>query len=199
MLGGGNVKVIGIDGQFSRNINTQRLSFASRFLKDHINSLVEMYPIHWKANGDREAVTVSQILKELEKDGCPDVFLKTLTIIIPWTIFSEYTMKNKQINYVFTFHPHTFRPSMWSRLKSRIPSFPLFVRLKELRKLLSSELDDETKKRWRDTLLINYPHESLSNQEIRQIFANQPWCILLKESRGRFTLMEISESREVSS
>jgi len=198
MLGGGHLKVSEIDGQFSRSIHIERLPTVSRFLRDHLNNLTEMYPVHWKAEGDRDVQTISQILQDLlEKDGCPDVFLTRLTILVPWIIFDNYAMENREILLPFIYEPHPFKPSTWRRLKSnRFPSFPLYVRFQELRKRLSKDLDDETRKRWRDIILMNKPQKELSNQEIEQIFRNQPWCILLKESKGKFTLMEVDESRE---
>lgn len=195
ILGGGQLKVTELHGQFSRNIETHDAPFSSSVVHNHLHRLSEIYFISWKSKGNGEAKTVSEIVKELEKDGCPDVFLKSLTIIRPWTKYTEYLMENVETNKSFTFHPHPFKPSVFSRLKGRMPSLRLYSRMKELRKILSVDLDDDTKKRWRDILLVNYPHQSFSNQEIRQLWGSEPCCILLKESKGKFTLMEVEESR----
>jgi len=198
MMGGTNLKLTQLQGQFSRAIETQRLERLSPFLHDHWRTLTEMYSINWKAKGDGYAETVSTILQNLEQEGCPDIFLSSMTVILPWTRYEPYTFENREILVPFVFHPHPFKPSVFNRLKGRMPSFRLYSRMKELRKILSVDLDEETKKRWRDILLVNYPHESLTNQEIRQMWTNKGCCILLKESKGSFTFMEVDETREAS-
>lgn len=193
MLGGGKLKVSAIRGKFSRNVATVRAT--EGMLHRYYQRLGEMYSIRWKADGGANWLTVSQILRQLEEQGCPDVFIESITIELPWVKYSEHTLENQETWVPFVFHPHPFKPSVWNRLKGRMPSFVLYARIKEIRKILGADLDNETRKRWRDVLLINYPHESLSNQEIRQIWAKEPCCILLKESKGKFTLMEVAESR----
>jgi len=196
MLGGGKLNVIKIAGQYSRTITHDNIPAHSRFVSSHLRSLNEMFSIRWSAKGDKEAGTVDEILTTLEKDGCPELFVQTMTIIKPWSMYNDYTMETEEVNIPFVFHPHPFKPSVFSRLKGRMPSLQLYARMKEIRKILSAELDDETKKRWRDILLINYPHEKIGNQETRQLWGNEPYCFLLKESKGKFTFMEVDESRE---
>lgn len=195
MLGGKDNKVAQIEGQFSRNLSTQRSIVHSQFLHDHVQSFNEMYSVSWKAKGDKENKSISDILKSLEKEGCPDVFLKSITLNKPWVLYDQTLLENRQVFVPFIFHAHPFKPSVFARLKGRMPSFPLYSRMREIRKILSTELDDETKKRWRDILLINYPHESLTNQDVCQIWQHDSCCILLKESRGKFDLMEIDEGK----
>jgi len=197
MLGGGKLPVSQIKGQYSRALTSTRFSTNSQVLNDHFQTLSEMYSISWKAEGRFEWLTVEKILEGLEKDGCPDGFLESITVERPWIKSNEYTLQNEEIHVPFMFHAHPFKPSVFHRLKSEVPSYRLYSRMKELRAILSKDLDEETKKRWRDILLLNYPHESLSNQEIRQLWRNEPCCIVLKESKGKFTLMEVDESREV--
>jgi hypothetical protein len=62
-----------------------------------------------------------------------------------------------------------------------------------IRRELTKDLDKETKKRWRDTLLLNRPHEELENQEIRAFWQTKHYALLLKESKGKFTLMDLGE------
>jgi hypothetical protein len=196
MLHGEKLLVSQIHGQYSRGLATDRAPINATVLRDHLQSLTELYSISWKAKGRVDWLTVQQILSDLEKEGCPDVFLESITIERQWIKYSSYTMQNEEIYVPFIFHPHPFKPSVFHRLKSELPSYRLYSKMKELRATLSTELDDQTKKRWRDILLVNYPHQTLENQEIRQLWANESCCILLKESQGKFMLMEVEESKE---
>mgnify|MGYP001609457042 CR=1 FL=1 len=136
MLEGDKNKVIEIQGQFSRNIQTNEIPYTSPFIKEHWHNLSELYAIRWKAKGDDNAQTVSEILKSLEKEACPDIFLKSITIIKPWMTYDNSTMEKREINVTFIFHPHPFKPSVFNRLKGRMPSFALYSRMKEIRKIL---------------------------------------------------------------
>lgn len=196
MLGGGKEKVVQLKGNFSRQIEEENILCKAEYLRRRTR-LTEKYEVDWKAKGDREAKLVDVILSQLERDGCPDLFLSSFAVNKQWETFDNYKLKNITINVHWEFYPHPFKPSTFHRLKGRMPSFQLYSRMKELRKILSTDLDKETRKRWRDILLINYPHEQFSNQEIRQIWKNCPWILLLKESRGKFVFMEVDESKEV--
>jgi hypothetical protein len=197
ILGGGKLLVSQIHGQYSRGLATNRSPINATVLRDHLQSLTELYSISWKAKGRVDWLTVQQILNDLEKEGCPDVFLESITIERQWIKYSSYTMQNEEIHVPFMFHPHPFKPSVFHRLKSKLPSYGLWSKMKELRADLSTTLDEQTKKRWRDILLINIPNPTLENQEIRQLWTNVSCCIILKESKGKFMLMEVEEFRGV--
>jgi hypothetical protein len=197
MLGCGKLSVSQIQGQYSRGLAITRTSPSSQTLKDHFQSLSEMYSISWKAKGRFEWLTIEDILKGLEDDGCPDAFLESITIERPWIKSNAYTLQDEEIHVPFMFRPHPFKPSVFHRLKSELPSYRLYSKMKEMRAKLSTDLDEQTKKRWRDILLVNIPHPTLENQEIRHLWANVSCCILLKESKGKFMLMEVEELRGV--
>lgn len=195
MMGGNDLKVTDIRGQFSRTTFTQKLPMTSQFAQSHIQRLNEIYFLGWKAKGDSYAKTIGEIVTEIEKDNIPEIFLKSLTVIMPWSSYNDYTLEKTDGYIPFIFHPHPFKPNTWKRLKSTMPSLSLWSRMKELRKILSVDLDEETKKRWRDILLINYPRQTLTNQEIVNIWHTIPCAMLLKESKGNFSLMEVAESK----
>jgi len=194
MLGGTELKVTQLQGQFSRNLEMQRIEPQSMFVRDHWHTLTEMYSISWKAKGDDYGKTVAEILKDAEEDGCPDIILKSLVILRPYQMYDATNLKNVDINVPFTFHPHPFKPSVFQRLKSSTPSLSLYSRIKELRRIHSAELDDVTKKRWRDILLINDPHETWSNEDIRAMWSTPSYRLLLRETKGSFSLMEVDEA-----
>jgi len=198
MMGGHDLLLTQIDARYSKTIGKAQHIPCQMDSLYQIDRLDKMFQYNWKAKGNKDAQRVSNILQELAKDGCPDMFIKTMTVILPWTRYEPYTLENREIFIPFIFHPHPFKPSVFNRLKGRMPSFQLYSRMKEIRRILSADLDEETKKRWRDILLVNYPHESLTNQEIRQMWTNKGCCMLLKESKGSFTLMEVDETRGAS-
>jgi len=194
MMGGGNLKLTRLEGQFSRNLDIQHREVTSPFLRDHMVKLSEYFPLRLKAEADKDAKTVSQILKSVEEDGCPDVFITSAVALRPYSVYDQAKFKNRKINIPFIFHTHPFSPSVWKRLKSKtFPSFGTYLRLKEIIKNLSEDLDEDTKKRFRGNLLLNYPHQELSNQDIRAMWQNEPYAILFKERKGKFDLMEIEE------
>lgn len=190
-MGGAKLKVTAIHGQFSKTVFSEPLPFKSEFANYHIQRLNKMYTVQWKAKGDGYAKEIEEIIRQTEMDAISDIFLKSLTIIKPYSSFDTNEMKTKPDFAQFVFYPHPFKKGVFKRLKGRMPSQSLYKKMMEMRKL--SDLDKETKKRWRDVLLLNRPHKNLSNQEIINIWHNEPSVLILKESKGNFELMEIAE------
>ena len=191
MMGGAKLKVTAIAGQFSKTVFSDKLPFKSKFANYYIQRLDKMYTVQWKAQGDGYAKEVEEIIQQTEMDLIPDIFLKSLTIIKPYSRFDTTEMETKPDFAQFVFYPHPFKKGVFKRLKGRMPSQSLYKKMKEMRK--RSDLDKETKKRWRDILLLNRPPQNLSNQEIINIWHNELAALILKESKGNFELMEIAE------
>ena len=196
ILGASDVHVMALDGQFSRNLQTTTRKTRSRFIREDLVRMNEMCVVRWRTDALRTAATVRQILEVVyEKDGIPDVMLKKITFAMPWTKYNSYSDKNEDIWIEWVFNPYTFRKGVWKRLKAvAFPGQRLYERYAALRKEMSKNLSEETAKRWRDTLMMNKPNPKLDNQEIRQIWGNKPWALILKETRGSFDLMNVTES-----
>ena len=191
LMGGENLKVTRIDGQFSKTVFSEPLPYRSEFADYYMQRLDKMYILSWKAKGDAYAKSIGEIVEQTRLDGIPDVFLKRLTIIQPYNEFDELTHETVNCFSQFDFHPHPFKRGVFKRLKSRMPSQKIYEKMVEMRN--REDLDEATKKRWRGVLLLNTPPKNLSNQELYNIWHNEPAALILKESRGRFELMEIAE------
>lgn len=194
-LGGGSEIVVMLKGGFSRTIKTAQQKRKSEFIKTILNRVGEEVTVDWHAKGWINAKTVDEILMSVyKKDGIPDVLLRQITFAIAWIQYSDYTMKNETMHTEWAFNPFNFKPGVWKSLKaSDYPGKRLYDKYVAVRNELRSTLDDETKKRWRDTLLMNKPHKAFSNQEVRQIWTHKPWVLVLKETRGKFELMDLGE------
>lgn len=196
MTGGGKEILGHIKGGFSRNLWTRATTPKSRFLQPILNKLGESILIDWKMTGLKDAPTVDSFLKDISKDGIPDIFLSEITFEIPWTQYNTYTMHNEDTWIDWNFTPYNFKPGVWQALKAELfPAKALFNQFKTIRKELVKDLDEQTKKRWRDTLLLNKPHDELENQEIRVFWQNKAYALLLKEAKGTFSLMDLGEWR----
>lgn len=193
LMGGGSLKITRIGGHFSKTLFNQQMPITSQIGRIHMQKLDEMYTARWKAKGYNYAITIEEAVKQLEKEGISDLFLNSLSIIIPYTRTDESTLENIEGYVQFNFKPHPFKPSTFKRLKGQMPSYQLYAKMKELREELSQELTDATRKRWRDILLVNDPIPYLSKDEVIGIWHDIPCAFLLRENSGTFTLMELGE------
>lgn len=191
MMGGEHFKVNAITGRFSKTVFADKLPFRSEFANYYMQRLDRQYLVRWKAQGDGYARTVKNIIEQTELDGIPDVFISELTLIKPYSRFDVATQETVDYNVPFIFTPHPFKKGLFKRLKGRMPSYELYKKMVEMRN--EADLDEETRKRWRGILLLNTPVEMLSNQEIVSLWFNESAALLLKETKGKFELMEVSE------
>lgn len=196
-LGANNELIMGVEGHYSRNLQSTQKKTSSHFIKEVLVNMTELVHVRWKCDCVNECVTVRELLDNIyNHDGVPDLILKKITFAIPYTYYSNYAMKNEKSYLTWTFFPYTFRKGLWERLKAiEFPGQKLYARFVLLRKEMSKSMDRETAKRWRDTLMMNKPNPKLDNQEIRNVWGDRRWALLLKETRGNFDLMNMSESR----
>jgi len=199
LVGGGDLLIKAIEGSFSRNIKGYMLPHKSKFVKTLYDKFYERAIIAWKASQDKNGlpVTVKEFLKDIAKDGIPDVMIKEVTFVVPYTTYDRYTMQNQTFYKEWTFRPYTFRKTVWERLKAKdFPSKQLYLKILEIKRNLKKELNPDTYKRWRDVLLFNEPHPELDNNDIRSIWMGRPFALLLKETRGKFELMDLGELKK---
>jgi len=144
--------------------------------------------IRWKG----EAVSIGTIVEELEEEGIPDVALTQIDFCIPWTEFINY--ENKIVQLPWIFDTYTFRKGMWERLKAdKFPSQQLYRKYTNIRREILKDADNEIRKRWRDALLLNKPQKNLTNEEIRSMWQNKDYAMLLRETHDGYELMNLLE------
>jgi len=191
--GGGKERVTALRGSFSQSVYNRELPVKSRFVRELFSSLSEVASVRWIG----EATTIDEVLEDLERDGVPDLSIENIEFAVPWTEWNQNTLRNEMTWLSWRFFPYTFRRGIWERLKAEVfPSQATYQRFKEARKEIGENVNESTRKRWRDALLLNQPKRDLSNQEIRQIWSAKPYALLLKESRGDFSLMDLGEFKE---
>lgn len=196
-LGANNELVLSVEGHYSRNLQSAQKKTGSPFIDSVMVNMTEMVQVRWHCDCVQNAVTVREILDNVYNiDGIPDVILQKITFAMPHTFYNSNNYRTEKSWLEWVFSPYTFRRGIWERLKAtEFPGQKLYIRYTLLRKELSKTLDKETAKRWRDTLMMNRPNPSLDNDEIRGIWSNKQWALLLKETTGNFDLMNMSESR----
>ena len=209
VLDGGNMLVTDIEGSFSRNVYSKFVEPHSRFIATFLNKFYERAIISWRADKDKDGkpVTVKVILDDLAKDGVTDVALKRITFVIPYMTYDNYTMENRLKYVPWTFRPFTFRPLVWERLKaSTFPCKELYRKwISEKRAFIKDKSKDEVQikskikeiiKRWRDVILFNEPHPELDDADIFSMWQGRKFAVILKESRGKFDLMDLGEFKK---
>lgn len=195
MLGGGKLLVSEFKGRFSKAVRAFNEPAKSQFIRSILTTLDRAVHFNWSAKAVKDAVTVNKILEDIAKDECPDIFLESIRIERGYIQHSSYTMEDETLWVPFDFHSHPFKPSTFKRLKGEMPSYRLYKKMQQIRRELKSELDKETQKRWRDILLLNKPHESLSNQDVINLWQNHQCVLLLKETRRGYEFMNLNELR----
>lgn len=188
--GGKEEKVTKIHGIYSKTVAKDTKIPKSRFINTYMvrNDLAAV--VHW--TGEGEAVSVKTIIEELEEESIPDIAISKIDFCVPWTESVNY--ENKIVQHPWSFDTYTFRKGMWKRLKADIfPAQILYHKYTNIRQEILKDADNEVRKRWRDALLLNKPQRDLTNQEIRGMWSNKPYALILRESRGQFELMDLGE------
>lgn len=198
IAGMGELKVKMLRGNFSKNVGVVEVKPHSRFVLSTFIKQVKTALIYWSASKDKDArslPTIHDIVLDLEKEGIPDCLLNELSIIRETVEFNNYTLQNEVKPREWRFSTMTFRPLMWSRLKATdFPGKKIYEKWLATKRKLKDKLGREVFKRWKDAILMNDPqlNRDLENYEIRALWIGYP-VLILKESRGTFSLMDIGE------
>lgn len=196
---GESMLVTNIEGSYSKLLHTDFSQTKSKFIKQVANHLTKFFVISWKNEQSGDAVTAREILRDLKLNGVQDVILQKITFAIPWTQFNNSTLQNESFYEPWTFKPQTFRKGIWKRLKAldNYPGKELYEKYCRIKEDLAESLDQSTRKRWRDAILMNDPkeHANLDNAEFRSFWTGKRCALILKESRGKFDLMDLGEWR----
>jgi hypothetical protein len=194
--GGGNMLIRDIQANFTRNIYARTLNPRSKYVCSLFDKLVEAAMISWSVERDKDGkpVTVSELLKDLSKDGIPDITLNRITFLVQYKTYDHYTMQNVVRLQPWTFRPLTFRPLVWRRLKAEnFPCKAIYKKWLELKRQYKVELGSDIYKRWKDTILFNEPNPLMDNDDIKSIWLGRKFALILKEHRGQFELMDLGE------
>jgi hypothetical protein len=198
--GGKDMQFNHIEGRFSRNLFGKRQMVTSRFIKVLFSKMYEQAIISWKVEEDGKLATIGELLQDLAKNNIIDMAIKEITFVIASTQYNNYSMKNESIQYQWTFHPFTFRPTVWKRLKAskNFPGRNLYLQSIEVKRNLKKETNQDVFKRWKDVILLNDKdeHSNLENYEIRNLWMDKKFALLIRETQGEFELMDIGEWRK---
>lgn len=192
--GAENLLVTRISGQYSTVLHKETIPMKGTIFKYIYNSFQKMATVDWNNQKSGKALTIKQIVDEIRQNSIPDIILDKLTVLMPWTRFNNNTLKNEVMLQPWTFSPYTFRKGTWARLKAiDFPAKQLYEEYLQTKRGLLENMSESIRKRWRDSLLMNAPHDDMTNQEIRSMWMGVDYALILKESRGNFDLMNIGE------
>ena len=192
--GAGDWLVSRIKGQYSVVLHKDTAQMKGTVFKEIYTSFQKMAKVDWINETNGKPLTLREITEEAMVNKIPDVMITKITILIPWVQYDNNTLKNESFLLPWTFSPYTFRKGTWKRLKALdFPAKKLYEEYLIQKRELLETMSDVTKKRWRDTLLMNEPQKKLTNQEIRSIWSGNKCALILKEARGSFDLMNIGE------
>jgi hypothetical protein len=197
MSDGGDMLVTQIRGAYSKTLSKDQQVPKSKIIKNLLTNFNKFAIIDWKVEQTGKPIPLKEILRDLKLSGIPDIIIEKITFAISWTQYNNYTMQNEEIMKPWSFKPYTFRKGIWKRLKAleNFPAKRLYEKYRSAKEALVEDLDEATRKRWRDTILLNEPHPELDNGEIRSMWMGKKFALILKESRGHFDLMDIGEWR----
>ena len=194
---GQDMLVTRIRASYSKTLSKDKQAPQGKIVR-YITTTFNKFAIaDWKVEETGKPISLRQILKEFKLNAIPDMIIEAITFVIPFVEYSNYSMKNENVMKEWKFVPYTFRKGIWKRLKAldNFPAKKLYEKYCNTKETLVEDLDDATKKRWRDTILLNEPHPELDNAEIRSMWIGKKFALILKESRGNFELMDIGEWR----
>ena len=194
--GAGKHKVTKIRAHFSKALHRDLQKLEGSIFKQILTEFRKIAIVDWNVETTGQALTLEQIADEIKRNNIPDMVLDNITFTVPYLRYNGNTFKNETFHTEWTFKPYTFRKGVWNRLKAiNFPAKKLYEEYVRIKRDLTENLSKVTRKRWRDTILMNQPHDELTNQEIRSIWQGEPFVLILKESRGRFDLMDMGEWR----
>ena len=197
MTDGGEMSVTRIKATYSKTLSRDDQTPNSKIIKYLMTNFNKFATVDWRVDETGKPLQLKEILRDLKLNGIPDMIIEEITFAIPWVEYNNYTMQNENMMKPWTFKPYTFRKGIWKRLKAldNFPAKRLYEKYCSAKEALVEDLDEATRKRWRDTILLNEPHPELDNSEIRGMWMSKKFALILKESRGHFDLMDIGEWR----
>ncbi len=188
-------QVTRIKGVYSKDLQKDSTTPQGKIFRMIYTAFKKIAIVDWKVEQTGKPLTFKEITAEIKSNNIPDIMIEKITFAIPYTQFNNYTMENEKMAKAWTFKPYTFRKGLWNRLKATdFPAKKLYEEYQITKHELLEKLSDVTRKRWRDTILMNESHDELTNQEIRGIWQGVSFALILKESRGSFDLMDMGES-----
>jgi len=195
-FGVADYRVTAIRAHFSKSLAKDLTQLKGGIFRQFLTEWRKIAIVDWNIGQTKQSYTVQTVLDEIKKNEIPDMVIDHIGLNRKWMRFDQYTLKNEEYEETWLFKPYTFRKGIWKRLKAiNFPAKKLYEEYIKLRKEVTDACADSTKKRWRDTILMNDPHPNLTNEEIRRIWQNEGFVLILKEARGNFELMDMGEWR----
>lgn len=198
-MGGGKMLFNRIEGRYSKNLVSTSQKVSSRFIQGHWQKIYKQAIISWNVEKDptHRLATIQELLLDLEENEIIDMALKEITFVLPTIMYNNDTLQNENYYLQWTFRPYTFRPTVWRRLKAskNFPARNLYLQSLKKKRELQNESQRNVFKRWKDVLLVNdkEEHTNLENYEIRQLWMDKKFAMLLKETKGDFELMDLGD------
>jgi hypothetical protein len=197
--GAEELKVTRIKARYSKTVHKDLSQLQGCIFKEVLTEFRKMVLVDWKVGkkvGQDKPLSLKEIFAQISLNSIPDIIIEKICFSVSYTQFNNYTLKNEDFCTEWSFEPYTFRKGFWDRLKAvNFPARKLYEEYIKQRNDLLKDLSETTRRRWRDTILTNAPHDELTNQEIRNLWGGVPYVIILKESRGNFELMDMGEWR----
>ena len=189
-----NYLVTQIQGVYSKDLQQDSSTPQGKIFKSIYTAFRKIAKVDWKVEQSGKPLTFKEIVAELRSNNIPDVIIEKITFAMPTIKYNNNTLQNEPFYQEWSFKPYTFRKGLWNRLKAiDFPAKKLYEEYQKTKTDQLSNLSEVTRKRWRDTILMNAVHDELTNQEIRGIWQGVSFALILKESRGTFELMNIAQ------
>lgn len=184
-LGAGDLRVGFIEGNYSQNIDyeiTEKTEFG-----EHYRETKEGRRIHWGKKGLSFAKTKS--LQEIyDVEG--EFTITTMETQAPYErkLVVDGVPATIEAIALFMFNSWSFKPKMIRKILDRMPSQAFYNKIKMMRK--KWKLAKETRKRQRDTWLINRMQEGIP-EYVYKLWLDTSFAMILPESSSTFLGREL--------
>jgi hypothetical protein len=189
-LGAGDLHIGFIEGNYSKNVESH---IDKTEYGDHYQTAIEGKRIHWGTSSRMKHGALpfaeTKTLQEIyEVEG--EFAITSMEVQAPYErkIVTNGVPSTIECIALFFFAAWPFKPKMIRKILDRMPSQKVWERIKQKR--VEWIHDEETRKRQRDTWLINKMPEGIP-EYVYKLWLDQSFAMILPESIGTFLGREL--------
>lgn len=190
-LGMGDEIVTHIKGLHTEAGKSEKVPHLSRFIKTVTGRPVITAMIEYNRNPHEKQVKLQELFDSVHKE-IPSFAIQELTIVRKDKEFNEYYLKELETTKEFKYKTWGFKRGTFRRHGAVItPGELVYKKFSRLKNELKDKIPKEVFRRVKDCILLN--NNKYNRTEIKRLFLDQPYMLVLEEKDGIFHLCDLGE------
>ena len=187
-LGMGDEMTTHVKGSYTGTLDT-----SSSVKKNPYLSITEKTIMDAKIGYNGKAIKLQQVFDSVHAELPIKSFtLQELTMVREVKEFDDYLLRDEYLNYELRYHTFGLKTGVFKRYGATITPCELFrKKLKKRKTNLKDKIPKKVYMRVKDCILLN--DNTYSVKDLRKLFLDFPYIMMLEEKEGIFYLKEFTE------